>query len=460
MKLRAKLLALISVSTLVIAACGDGGGSGATTTEGTDEGTDTTGATETTVAPGTTGAPAEDVTLTFLTDDNPITIDYAEALVAAFMEANPGVTIEHEVRPGGSEGDNIVKTRLATGEMTDIFWYNAGSLFQALNPTQSIVPITDQPFVDGIVDTFAQTVTAEGDIFGVPAGTALGGGVLYNMAIYEDLGLTVPTTWDEFAANNDAILAAGIAPVGQTYSDTWTSQLFVLADYYNIQTVEPDWADLYTNNEAKYVDQPALAGFQRLQEGFEAGWYQEDFASTTFDEGLELLATGQIAHYPMLTFALGGIAENFPDEVQDIGFFGQPSDDAATHGATIWMPAGIYIAQTSEHQDVAMDFLAFVASLEGVDVMTEAVAPQGPYLIEGASLPADTLPAVLDIQEYIDSGNTAPALEFLSPIKGPNLEFLTVEVGSGLKSAEDAAADYDAEVVAQAQQLGLPGWDE
>ena len=122
------------------------------------------------------------------------------------------------------------------------------------------------------------------------------------------------------------------------------------------------------------------------------------------------------------------------------------------------MPAGIYIAATSEQQDVAKEFLAFVASLEGVDAMTAAVAPQGPYMIEGSSLPDDVMPAVLDIQAYIDAGATAPALEFLSPIKGPNLEFLTVEVGSGLSNAADAAALYDEDVIAQAQQLGLPGW--
>ncbi len=122
------------------------------------------------------------------------------------------------------------------------------------------------------------------------------------------------------------------------------------------------------------------------------------------------------------------------------------------------MPAGIYIAATSEQQDAAKQFLAFVASVEGTEALTAAVAPQGPYMIEGSSLPADTLPAVLDIQAYIDAGKTAPALEFLSPIKGPNLEFLTVAVGSGLQSAADAAADYDEDVIAQAQQLGLPGW--
>lgn len=445
----------LAVIALVVVACGDG--SGSTTTAAPDDGGST--APQGTEAPSTTAAPsAEPVTLSFLIDDNQVTIDSAEALVAAFTAANPNVTIEIETRPGGGEGDNIVKTRLATGEMTDIFWYNTGSLFQALNPTESLVSITDEPFVGNIVESFLPTVTAGDNVYGVPSQTAMGGGVLYNKAIYEDLGLSVPTTWDEFAANNDAILAAGIAPVGQTYSDTWTSQLFVLADYYNIQTQDPDWAEKYTNNQAKYVDEPALAGFERLQQGFESGWYQADFGSTTFDDGLNLLATGEIAHYPMLTFALGAIAENHPDAVQDIGFFGQPGNDAATNGSTIWMPAGIYIAATSEHQDVAKQFLAFVASLEGVDALTAAVAPQGPYMIKGSSLPADTLPAVLDIQAYIDAGKTAPALEFLSPIKGPNLEFLTVAVGSGLQSAADAAADYDEDVVAQAQQLGLPGW--
>ncbi len=83
------------------------------------------------------------------------------------------------------------------------------------------------------------------------------------------------------------------------------------------------------------------------------------------------------------------------------------------------MPAGIYIAATSEQQDVAKQFLAFVASLEGVDAMTAAVAPQGPYMIEGSELPEDTLPAVLDIQAYIDSGAISPALEFAVPDQRP-----------------------------------------
>ena len=79
-------------------------------------------------------AAAEPVTLTYLVDDTDATQARANALADAYTAKHPNVTFEVETRPGGTEGDNIVKTRLSTGEMTDIFWYNSGSLLQALNP--------------------------------------------------------------------------------------------------------------------------------------------------------------------------------------------------------------------------------------------------------------------------------------------------------------------------------------
>jgi raffinose/stachyose/melibiose transport system substrate-binding protein len=162
----------------------------------------------------------------------------------------------------------------------------------------------------------------------------------------------------------------------------------------------------------------------------------------------------------MLTFALSTIATNFPDEVDNIGFFAQPGPSANQNGATIWMPAATYIPQTTtgEKLEVAKDFLGFIASTDGTDALTAATEPTGPYVIKGASLPDTVLPAVLDVAAYIESGDSAPALEFLSPIKGPSLEQICVAVGTGQMTAEEAAAAYDVDVEQQAQQLGLPGW--
>jgi raffinose/stachyose/melibiose transport system substrate-binding protein len=287
----------------------------------------------------------------------------------------------------------------------------------------------------------------------------MGGGILYNKKIYADLGLSVPTTWTEFEANNEAIKAADIAPVIATFGDTWTSQLFVLADYYNVEQANPTFAADYTGNKAKYATTPAaMAGFTYLKEGFDKGWWQKDYATTKFEQGLKLLADGEGAHYPMLTFALSTIATNSPDKVNDIGFFAVPGTDTAKNGATIWMPAATYIPKTTTNLDVAKDFLGFIASTAGVDALNAAVAPTGPYVIKGATLPDSVLPAVKDVAAYIDTGKSAPALEFLSPVKGPSLEQICVAVGTGQMTPEEAATAYDEDVKKQAQQLGLPGW--
>lgn len=405
-------------------------------------------------------AAAAETELTFLVDVAPDTIAVFEAIIEAFEAQNPDITVEIESRPSGAEGDNIVKTRLATGEMTDVFLYNTGSLFQAINPENFLVPITDQPYADNIIDSFLQTVTAGENIYGVPTSTAMGGGIFYNIPIYEQLGLEVPTSWDAFMANNQAIKDAGMVAVAQTYRDTWTSQLFVLSDYYNIQADVPDFAELYTLNEAKIATTPAaLRGFEKLQEVYEGGFLNEDFGAATFDDGLRMLATGEAAHYPMLTFAVGAIQATYPDQLNDVGFFAQPGDDADDNGLTVWMPSGLYIPQSSENQEEAHLFLAFVASVESCDIQTATIGAQGPYLIKGCTLPDEVPPAVADLLPYFqEGGQTAPALEFLSPIKGPALEQITVEVGSGIRDALAGAELYDNDVRKQAQQLGLPNW--
>jgi raffinose/stachyose/melibiose transport system substrate-binding protein len=408
-----------------------------------------------------TGVPDEAVTLSILVDNAPANVATVEALGAAFSEQNPNVTFDVEQRPGGGEGDNIVKTRLATGDMTELFFYNSGSLLQALNPQQTLTPLTEQAWVDSLVEPFPATVTADGELYGAPVGTAFAGAMFYHKPTYDELGLEIPQTWDEFMANNEEIQAAGITPVIQTYQDTWTSQLFVLGDFHNVLADNPEWAEQYTANEAKYADDPvARRGFEKLQEVHDAGFLNDDFASASFVQGMEKVATGEGAHYPMLTGAITEVLTNNPDNVEDVGVFGIPGDDAASSGVTIWAPNALYVPRSTEGAELqaALAFLDFVVSPEGCDVQSESTEPTGPYLVDGCQLPDDVVPAAEDLQAYFDEERTSPALEFLSPVKGPALEQITVEVGSGIRSAEDGAALYDQDVEKQAQQLGLEGW--
>ncbi len=407
------------------------------------------------------GLAQADVVLSVTTDGNAETVAAMEALTAAYTAAHPDVTFEIENRPGGADGDNLVKTRLATGEAGDILQYNSGSLFQALKPVEQLADLSDIAGQANVIDSFKSVVTAsDGSVRGVPFGPAMGGGIYYNKKIYAELGLSIPKTWAEFMANNEKIKAAGKVAVAQTFGDTWSSQLFVLADFFNVQAAVPGFAADYTANKAKYATTPAaMAGFQHQEDVFKAGYLNEDFGVAKFDDGVRMVATGEAAHYPMLTFALGNIKQNFPENLDDVGFFAQPGDDAARNGLTVWMPAALYIPAASEHVAEASDFLSFVASVEGCNLMIGANGATGPYLIKGCELPADVPGAVADMLPYFQTdGMTAPALEFLSPIKGPALEQITVEVGSGIRPAAEAAALYDQDVEKQAKQLGLPNW--
>jgi len=402
------------------------------------------------------------VTLSLLVDNGQDTVKLGEQLAKDFTAKNPDITVKVETRPAGAEGDNLIKTRLSTGDMTDVFMYNSGSLFQAIAPAKNLVPLDDQPYAGQLDEKFKTTVSFDGKLYGAPWGGFFAGAMLYNKPVYAKLNLQVPKTWAEFMANNAKIKAAGVDPVIQTYQDTWTSQLFVLGDFHNLLAAVPDFPAKYTANQAKYATTPAaLAGFQHLQEVHDAGYLNKDFASAKLDDGLKQLAEGKGAQYPILSPVISQLIANNPGHAEDVGLFPIPGDDAARNGLTVWAPNGTYIptSTTGAKLDAAKKFLAYVASPEGCASQAAATTPTGPFAVKGCTLPADVTQVAKDMQPYIDSaGGSSLALEFLSPIKGPALEQITVEVGSGIRKAADGAALYDQDVKKQAQQLGLEGW--
>ena len=80
----------------------------------------------------------------------------------------------------------------------------------------------------------------------------------------------------------------------------------------------------------------------------------------------------------MLTFAPGNVKQNYPEHVNDVGFFAQPGKDAAKNGLTVWMPAGLYIPASGKNSDVARDFLSFDTSVKGCNIMIKANGATGP----------------------------------------------------------------------------------
>lgn len=438
---------LVLLMAIVISACGSGGGAGGDSANGSGAGLET----------GSSDSADEPVTLTLLIG-NQTAMSGIEAVVKE-IEKRFNIVTQFELRPGGSEGDNIVKTRLATGEMADILAYNSGALFKALNPKEYFVDLTDEPFAENIDDSFKEVVSVDGRLYGIPASTASAGGWLYNKKIYEELGLSVPETWDQLIDNLKQVEAAGKIAVAGSFGDTWTSQIVLLADYYNVHSELPEFAEQFTNNKAKFADTSlALRGFEKIAEVYQPSFVNEDIAVATYEDALRMLAEGQVAHYPMLTLALPTLEETFPDRIDDIGYFGQPGDDPNNHGLTLWMPDGFYLNKESEHIEAGLKWMEFFASEEGMSIFMENMTPDGPVMIKGMELPDQVYGAVKEMMPYIQGGKASPALEFLSPLKGPNLEQITVEIGLGMLTPEEGAARYDLDVENHARQLGLEGW--
>ena len=374
----------------------------------------------------------------------------------AVMEAATeklGMEFEVEVNPGGSEGDNIIKTRMASGDLPDFMAYNSGSKLYDLNPSRGFMDISDWDIVDKFDDAFLSSVTIDGVVYGAPQSSTQAGAVIYYKPDYEELKLEVPHTWDEFVDNCKALADAGKTPVYFTGGETWATQVLFLGDYYNIAAANPTFADDYTEGKAKYADVPEATRSWTKYEDL-VDYLNADKSAATVTDGNFAIATGEATHWFILTQQLPLILENVEDP-DDIGVFGVPGDDADDHGLTVWEPMSWYVNKDTENVDAIKAFFEFYYSEEALDLYFGTYGANGPSCIKGYELPDSVCSAVrVDMQKYFDDGKTVPALEYQSPIKGTTCEQMTTAVGLGQMSGEEAAAMYDDDCKKSAVQLG------
>lgn len=369
-------------------------------------------------------------------------------------EKQLGIKVDIENLGGGEDADNVVKTRLASGDMADILCYNTGSLFTALNPSEYFEDLSSEGFASTLDDTFKESASDDGKLYGIPSSATQIGAVLYNKTTYEENNLSVPKTWDEFMQNCETLKAAGETAVLGTFGDSWTSQVPYLGDYYNLEAANPEFAEKFEAGEAKYATDPAgLKSFQKMEDLIP--YYNSDYLATSYDDGCEMLAEGEAAQWIMLSSALSNIYSLYGEDVNDIGCFAIPGDDADNCGLTVWEPNGLYANKDSDKLDDIKKFFEFYVSSEGLDVYTSAQLPYGPYAVSGYELPDDCYAAVKDMQTYFDAGKTCVALEFKTAVKGANCAAICQELGSGQTKAKEAAEKYDQDCEKQAKQLGL-----
>ena len=311
-------------------------------------------------------------------------------------------------------------------------------------------------------------MTADDKVYGGPFGGFMGGGdPLQQAGLRQARPARCPKTWAEFMANNAKIKAAGIAPVIQTYGDTWTSQLFVLGDFHNVAAAEPDFADEYTAEQGEVRRHPGRAQGLRAhrRRSTTPGYVNKDFASAKTADGLQDARHGQGRAVPDADL------RGRPHGRGDLPRRSQrrrllracPVTTRAKNGLTVWTPGGIYIPKTTtegDKLDAAKKFLAFVASPDGCDAQTKAAPPTGPYVVKGCTLPADVTAGRQGHADRTSTSRARPAWRWSSSRRSRARRWSRSPSRSAPASAKakDGAALYDEDVKKQAQQLGLPGW--
>ncbi|WP_070042104.1 ABC transporter substrate-binding protein [Robinsoniella peoriensis] len=375
--------------------------------------------------------------------------------VADLAKEKLGLTINIETRPGGAEGDNIVKTRLASGDMADLCAFESGALLESLNPSEFFIDIAGEDWVKKLDETYVNTVSVGDKSFGVPFTSSSGGAVLYSKAMYKKYGLSVPATWDEFMANCKVLKDAGETAILASGGDSWTLQVPFLADNYSVINNDPSFVqDLEAGKTKWATSEPGLRSFNKMFETSQ--YYNDDFLATTYDDGCDIMANGEAGHWIILTVALSNIYELYGEQVNDIGIFAYPSDTSDETGLTVWMPKSIYGNKNSDKIDLIKEFMEFYISEEALDAYTNVILPDGPYCVKGYELPETAYSAVAeDMQVYFDKGKTEVALEFLTPVKGADCGPICQELVSGQTTPEQAAQKYDDDCAKMATQLGL-----
>lgn len=356
-----------------------------------------------------------------------------------------------EIEP--CDEDNVVKTRLATGDCPDLLIYNTGSLLSSLNPSQYFMDLTDTEMAKTFDDAFTQAASVDGVLYGIPQCDSMGAGVYYNKELYEEYNLQVPETWDEFLSNMDTLQEAGVTGLGSSFKDVVYVQLPFLANNYQVMHDDPDFAKKFTEGNIKFADSEAgLRVWEKYEEL--VPYFNEDCASASADEIGERFFSNEFGHIINFSNQIPYWSEVYGDDINKAGFFALPGDTVEQTGLTIWPSNGIFGYKDSKNADAVMAFLEWYASDEGLDALTSFYSPAGGfhtgYQPEGA-----TFDIVREVQNYYTEGKTAPALEYLTPIKGANCPQICGEIGSGQTTAKEAAEAYDEDCKKAAMQLGL-----
>ena len=302
----------------------------------------------------------------FLDTSNPAPRATMEAMIARFGALHPDLDIETTIIDREAYKTQI--RNFLTADAPDVAtWYAANRMrpYVSAGLFEDVSDLWQEPEIAENLASTKGAMTIGGKQWGVPY-SYYQWGVYYREDIFNELGLTEPTTWEEEKANCARIVASGRAcyTIGTKY--LWTAGGWF--DYLNLRTNGYDFHMALTQGEVAWTDERVRAVFAHWRELIDMGAFIANHQTYSWQEALPFIVNGEATAYLMGNFSVAPMREaGLTDDKLDFYQFVEitpgiaKAEDAPTD--TFHIPAN------AKNKEAAREFLRYVVSAENQTII-------------------------------------------------------------------------------------------
>ncbi|WP_171173264.1 ABC transporter substrate-binding protein [Ruegeria sp. HKCCD8929] len=297
----------------------------------------------------------------FLDTSNPAPRATMEEMIGRFGEKNPDLNIEITVIDREAYKTQI--RNFLTANAPDVATWYAANRMRPYVEAGLFEDVSDLWAEPEIADNLASTkgaMTIDGKQWGVPY-TYYQWGVYYRKDIFEELGLSEPTTWEEEKANCAKIVESGRACYTIGTKFLWTAGGWF--DYLNMRTNGFDFHMDLAGGKVSWEDDRVKQTFANWKELIDMGAFIDNHQTYSWQEALPFMVNGEAAAYLMGNFAVAPLRDSgLTDDQLDFYQFVKINPDVALSEDA---PTDTFhIPSAAKNKEAARAFLRFAASPE------------------------------------------------------------------------------------------------
>lgn len=233
----------------------------------------------------------------YYADSDKDNMDYA---IEKMKEKYPDLsfTIEHRTNSDGS----ALRTWAAVGELPDIFEINAADVYQILKDDGSLYVVDEEVKATGFYDLFSNGAAAleartsdDGHQYGFGCEVSNLGQLWYNKELFQELGISEPTNFEEFKECITVLKDAGKVPVALFAAEKWpATSLYSLAC---IAEGQPQGLDAVNDGAASITDEVYGKGADKFVEIANLGAFGKGALSTNYQQAYEMMYSGEAGFF-------------------------------------------------------------------------------------------------------------------------------------------------------------------